>query len=84
LAANVLSRRVVTLVRSQKATKKQNGKCYVLTPERYVRAEEDEEKEEGLDEKMLHLTAKLERQFAERAKLEAMIGENRQRVGSGG
>jgi len=26
-AANVLSRRVVTLVRSQKATKKQNGKC---------------------------------------------------------
>ena len=42
------------------------------------------EEEEGLDEKMLHLTAKLERQFAESAKLDAMIRENRQRVGSGG
>jgi len=71
-------------VRSQKATKKQNGKCDVLTPERYLRAEALEEEEEGLDEKMLHLTAKLERQFAESAKLEAMIRENRQRVGSGG
>jgi hypothetical protein len=29
-----------------------------------VRAEAEEEEEEGLDEKMLHLTAKLERQFA--------------------
>jgi type I restriction enzyme M protein len=42
-----------------------------------VRAEaQEEEEEEGLDEKMLHLTAKLERQFAESAKLEAMIREN--------
>jgi len=49
-----------------------------------VRAEEEEEKEEGLEEKMLPLTAKLERQFVESAKLEAMIRENRQRVGSGG
>ncbi len=71
-------------MRSQKATKKQNGKCYVLTPQRYVRAEVEVEVEEGLDEKMLHLTAKLERQFAESAKLEAMIRENLQRVGSGG
>ena len=63
-------------MRSQKARKKQNGNCYVLTPERYVRAEALEEKEEGLDEKMLHLMAKLERQFAESAKLEAMIREN--------
>lgn len=70
---------------SQKATKKQNGKCYVLTPERYVGAEAEAlEEEEGLDEKMLHLTAKWERQFAENAKLEAMIRENLQRVGSGG
>ncbi|MEG4031469.1 MULTISPECIES: hypothetical protein [unclassified Microcoleus] len=45
---------------------------------------EEEDEEEGLDEKMLHLTAKLERQFAESAKLEAMIRENRQRVASGG
>ena len=41
-----------------------------------MRAEAEEEEEEGLDEKMLHLTAKLERQFAESAKLEAMIREN--------
>ena len=60
-------------MRSQKATKKQNDKCYVLTPERYVGAEAEAlEEEEGLDEKMLHLTAKLERQFAESAKLEAL------------
>ncbi|MEG4288743.1 hypothetical protein Q5692_10105 [Microcoleus sp. C2C3] len=46
-------------MRSQKATKNQNGKCYVLTPQRYVRAEEEAlEEEEGLDEKRLHLTAK--------------------------
>ena len=64
-------------MRSQKATKKQNGNCYVLTPERYVGAEA--EVEEGLDEKMLHLTGKLERQFAESAKLEAMIRENLRR-----
>lgn len=57
--------------------KKQNGKCYVLTPQRYVRAEAEAlEEEEGLDEKRVHLTAKLERQFAETAKLEAMIREN--------
>ena len=62
---------------SQKPTKKQNGKFYILTPERYVRAEAEAlEEEEGLDEKMLHLTGKLERQFAESAKLEAMIRGN--------
>jgi type I restriction-modification system DNA methylase subunit len=79
-AANVLSKRVVTLMPSQKATKKQNGKCYVLTPQRYVGAEAEAlEEEEGLDEKRLHLTAKWERQFAESAKLEAMIRENLRR-----
>ncbi|UNU23576.1 hypothetical protein D0A37_06535 [Microcoleus vaginatus HSN003] len=71
-------------MRSQRATKKQDGKCYVLTPERYVGAEALEEEEESLDEKMLHLTAKFERQFAESAKLEPMIQENLPRVGSGG
>jgi type I restriction enzyme M protein len=45
-----------------------------------VGAEAEEEEEEGLGEKRLHLTAKLERQFAETAKLETMIRENRQRV----
>ena len=64
-------------MRSQKATKKQHGKCCVLTPERYVRAEAEVlEEEEGLDEKRLDLTAKWERQFAESAKLEAIIREN--------
>lgn len=52
-------------MRSQKATKKQNGKCYVLTPERYVRAEAEALEEDGLDEKRLHLTAK-ERSAARR------------------
>jgi hypothetical protein len=33
-----------------------------------VRAEAEEEEEEGLDEKMLHLRAKLERPFAASAK----------------
>jgi type I restriction enzyme M protein len=45
-----------------------------------VRAEAWEEEEEGLEEKMLHLTAKWERHFAESAKLEAMIRENLPRV----
>ncbi|MEG3904901.1 hypothetical protein QUB19_20850 [Microcoleus sp. B4-C5] len=68
-------------MRSQKTTKKQNGNCYILTPERYVGAEAEAlEDEEGLDEKRLHLTGKLERQFAESGKLEAMIQENLARV----
>ncbi|MEG4809455.1 hypothetical protein QUA82_17740 [Microcoleus sp. F8-D3] len=71
-------------MRSQKATKKQNGKFYILTPQRYVRAQAWQEEEEGLEEKMLHLTAKFERQFAESAKLEAVIRENLPRVVSGG
>ena len=62
-AANVLSKRVVTLVPSQKATKKQKGKCYVLTPQRYVGAEAEALEEEGLDEKRLHLTAKWEKKL---------------------
>ncbi|NQE33954.1 hypothetical protein [Microcoleus asticus] len=71
-------------MRSQNATKKKNGKCDILTPERYVGAEAEAlEEEEGLDEKRLHLTAKWERQFAESAKLEAMIRENLPRVGYG-
>ncbi|WP_333155433.1 hypothetical protein [Microcoleus sp. B9-D4] len=49
-------------MRSQKPTKKQNGKFYILTPERYVGAEAEAlEEEEGWDEKMLHLTAKWEK-----------------------
>ncbi|MEG4502114.1 hypothetical protein QUA81_01375 [Microcoleus sp. F6_B4] len=33
-------------MRSQKATKKQNGKFYILTLQRYVGAEAEQEKEE--------------------------------------
>lgn len=54
---------------------------YVLTPGRYVGAEEVEEDDEPFEEKMLRLTAKLEEQFAESAKLEAAIRENLRRLG---
>jgi type I restriction enzyme M protein len=49
---------------------------YVLTPGRYVGAEDIEEDDEPFDEKMKRLTARLEEQFAESARLEKMIREN--------
>jgi len=49
---------------------------YVLTPGRYVGAEEIEDDGEPFDEKMKRLAAKLEEQFAESAKLEAQIRKN--------
>jgi type I restriction enzyme M protein len=60
------------------------GHDYVLTPGRYVGAEEVEDDDESFDEKMLHLTAKLDKQFTESAKLEAMIRENLRGLGYGG
>jgi type I restriction enzyme M protein len=54
---------------------------YVLTPGRYVGAEEVEEDDEPFAEKMLRLTTKLETQFAESSKLEAAIRENLRRLG---
>jgi type I restriction enzyme M protein len=48
----------------------------VLTPGRYVGAEEAEDDDEPFEEKMQRLTAKLEEQFAESAKLEAAIPQN--------
>ena len=57
------------------------GHGYVLTPGRYVGAEEVEDDDESFDEKMLHLTAKLDQQFTESAKLEAMIRENLRGLG---
>ncbi|MEI6444051.1 MAG: class I SAM-dependent DNA methyltransferase [Nostocales cyanobacterium ELA583] len=57
------------------------GHGYVLTPGRYVGAEEVEDDGESFDEKMLHLTAKLDQQFTESAKLEAMIRENLRGLG---
>ncbi|WP_211293143.1 SAM-dependent DNA methyltransferase [Brunnivagina elsteri] len=54
---------------------------YVLTPGRYVGAEEVEDDDEAFEEKMLHLTKKLEQQFEESARLEAAIRENLQGLG---
>jgi type I restriction enzyme M protein len=49
---------------------------YVLTPGRYVGAEEAEDDGEPFEEKMKRLTGKLEEQFAESAKLEQVIRRN--------
>ncbi|MFM7409153.1 MAG: type I restriction-modification system subunit M [Cuspidothrix sp.] len=57
------------------------GYGYVLTPGRYVGAEEIEDDDESFDEKMLHLTAKLDQQFTESSKLEVMIRENLRGLG---
>lgn len=46
---------------------------YVLTPGRYVGAEEVEDDGEPFDEKMKRLVAELNEQFAESAKLEKAI-----------
>jgi type I restriction enzyme M protein len=54
---------------------------YVLTPGRYVGAEELEEDDEPFEEKMARLTKMLEAQFAESAKLEAAIRENLRGLG---
>jgi type I restriction enzyme M protein len=45
----------------------------VLTPGRYVGAEEVEDDDEPFEEKMQQLTAKLEEQFKESARLEKAI-----------
>ena len=57
---------------------------YVLTPGRYVGAEEIEEDDEPFSEKMGRLTAKLEEQFSQSAKLEAEIRDNLKGLGYGG
>jgi type I restriction-modification system DNA methylase subunit len=49
---------------------------YVLTPGRYVAAEEIEGGDEPFEEKMQWLTAKLEEQFAEAGWLEGAIRRN--------
>ena len=54
---------------------------FVLTPGRYVGAEEVEEDDEPFDEKMARLTAELKTHFAESAKLEALICKNLQSLG---
>jgi type I restriction enzyme M protein len=52
------------------------GHGFVLTPGRYVGAEDVEDDGEPVEEKMKRLTAKLEEQFAEGARLEAAIRRN--------
>ncbi|WP_407276512.1 type I restriction-modification system subunit M [Halothiobacillus sp. DCM-1] len=49
---------------------------HVLTPGRYVGAEEQEDDGEGFADKMARLTAQLSEQFAESAKLEGEIKKN--------
>jgi type I restriction enzyme M protein len=56
---------------------------HVLTPGRYVGAEAQEDVGEPFDEKMKHLTAQLNEQFAESAKLEATIRKNLKGLGYG-
>jgi len=56
---------------------------YVLTPGRYVGAEDAEDDDIDFEQKMRGLIAKLEEQFAESARLEAAIQENLTRLGYG-
>jgi type I restriction enzyme M protein len=57
---------------------------HVLTPGRYVGAEEVEDDGEPFEEKMPRLVAELEAQFAESAKLEQAIRANLRGLGYGG
>ena len=57
------------------------GHGHVLTPGRYVGAEEVEEDDEPFADKMKRLVADLERQFAESAKLEKEIRKNLKGLG---
>jgi len=57
---------------------------HVLTPGRYVGAEEQEDDDEPFEEKMRRLTATLREQQAEAAKLDAAIAANLKALGYGG
>lgn len=57
---------------------------HVLTPGRYVGAEEVEDDGEPFEEKMPRLVAELNAQFAESAKLEKLIKDNLKGLGFGG
>ncbi len=59
------------------------GHGYVLTPGRYVGAEEVEADDEPFEEKMTRLVAELNKQFAESAELEAAIRKNLKGLGYG-
>jgi type I restriction enzyme M protein len=53
---------------------------YVLTPGRYVGAEEAEDDDEPFEEKVKRLTEKLDEQFKESARLETAIRANLRRL----
>jgi len=57
---------------------------HILTPGRYVGAEELEDDDEPFDEKINRLAAKLEGQFAESSRLEEIIRHNLKMVVDGG
>jgi len=59
------------------------GHGYVLTPGRYVGAEEAEDDGEPFEQKMARLVATLEEQFAESSRLEEAIRENLRGLGHG-
>ncbi|GER93012.1 hypothetical protein A45J_0743 [hot springs metagenome] len=54
---------------------------YALTPGRYVGAEITEDEDEHFEEKMKRLTARLEEQFKESARLEKAIKNNLRKLG---
>ena len=56
---------------------------FILTPGRYVGAEEIEDDDEPFEEKMQRLTAKLNEQFADSARLQAAIDDSLRRLGIG-
>ncbi len=57
------------------------GHSYVLTPGRYVGVETAEDDDEPFEDKLARLTATLDAQFAESARLEAAIGDNLGKLG---
>lgn len=57
---------------------------YILTPGRYIGAEEQEDDGEPFEEKMKRLTLTLQEQFRESAKLEETIAANLKELGYGG
>jgi len=57
---------------------------HVLTPGRYVGAEEKEDDDEPFEEKMKRLVAQLREQQAEAARLDAAIEQNLRELGYGG
>ncbi|MEM3112770.1 MAG: N-6 DNA methylase, partial [Candidatus Anstonellales archaeon] len=54
---------------------------WILTPGRYVGAEEEEEDEQEFEEKMKRLTSELSKQMEEGKKLDAEIRKNLKQIG---